>query len=361
MNIKEKIEKCNTLKNVTNKDKWWLELCTGKCWNPNVQPIISELKMIYDNKWYRELRNMRNGFGPCALSMIGGMQSTISNILDIGENLRVLGGIKNLDSELIHRLKNPTDFLDTWVEIDIIACFAKAGFPIILHPKLPNGRYSDAKVKVNGKWIWVEITHLDMMQNERNDFKSCAELVQMIEDCIPGKRLMGRIKFLTTVKSNPIILFKRIINEIKAVYLKNGLPINLELDSEKVIVNLYESQGGLGICVEGFHTIELPNIGKHLVKRTLKEYKQLPEDGPGIIITNPSSLLDPQIGLGMEERLRGLFTPEMHQRVSGIIFVNRRVKRSGFIKDHPIPIINEFAKKRCDRSIEKLSNALWFF
>jgi hypothetical protein len=271
MNIKEKIEKCNTLKNVTNKDKWWLELCTGKCWNPNVQPIISELKMIYDNKWYRELRNMRNGFGPCALSMIGGMQSTISNILDIGENLRVLGGIKNLDSELIHRLKNPTDFLDTWVEIDIIACFAKAGFPIILHPKLPNGRYSDAKVKVNGKWIWVEITHLDMMQNERNDFKSCAELVQMIEDCIPGKRLMGRIKFLTTVKSNPIILFKRIINEIKAVYLKNGLPINLELDSEKVIVNLYESQGGLGICIEGFHTIELPNIGKHLVKRTRSE------------------------------------------------------------------------------------------
>ena len=115
----------NPLISVILVSQRWFKTCVGELKNSQgklsdteIQKWLSELEKIYDNEWYKELRNLRNGHGPCALTLLGGVQSPITAILRLGQNLKTIGGVENLENELLTRLRNEDEFLNAALEIE---------------------------------------------------------------------------------------------------------------------------------------------------------------------------------------------------------------------------------------------------
>lgn len=255
------------------------------------------------------------------------------------------------------RLKQFDTFFDTSIEVDIAACFVEAGYKVELYPILAGGKKCDMKVRGANDWIYIEITHLRLSKNEKKGFKLSGKFIDRIHRVIPEK-ISGMIRF-TGPQLQPNKTVENIIQRIKKEYAKNGLPI--EFKDAEVDVNLGKGERGKALKVEGLSFLALfhpKTEGRHLIERALGEYDQLPEDGPGVIIVNPVWLLAPEVGEGMEERLKGLLNPNVHTRVSGIVISNKAAERSGILKTVPIAAINPFAKQRCDNDIKKLAEAL---
>ena len=359
----ERIEKCMRMKQISDDDKWWFDICVGKIINEKgklsdeeILQYLLELKKIYDNKWYREFRDSKPGLGPCPLTMMGGVQSPTFSIVRLAQNLKTLGGVDNLESELIERLKQWDTFLDASIEVEVGACFVEAGYEVELYPILSSGNKCDMRVRGENDWIYIEITHLRPSERERRSFKLRMEFSDSIHRAIP-EGFSGVIKFAKTLPSQLNKLIDKIIQRIEEEHARHSLPI--EFKDASVEVELRKREKGRGFLVEGLSFFQPKDEGRHLIKRALSKYGQLPEEGPGVVVVNPVWLLAPQVGEGMVERLKGLLNPNLHTRVSGIIFTNKRVERSGVIKTVPSIVINPYAKRRCDQDIERLAEALF--
>jgi len=359
----ERIEKCLRMKQISDDDEWWLTFCVGEITNKEgklrdekISEYLLELKRIYDNKWYREFRYLKTGLGPCPLPMIGGVQSPFFSIIRLGQNLKNLGGVDNLESELIERLKQLDTFLDAFIEVEIGSCFIEAGYEVELYPILPSGKKCDIRVRGEYDWIYIEITHLRRSESDRRSFKLSMDFSSRIHRAIP-EGFSGEIKFAKILPSQTNKLIDKIIQKIEEEYARSGLPI--EFKDSNVDVKLRKREKGRGFKVEGLTFFQQKDEGRHLIEQALSKYNQLPEEGPGVIIVNPVWFLAPQVGEGMVERLRGLLTSNIHRRVSGIIFSNKRAERSGIIRTVPSIVINPYAKQRCDHDIEILAGALF--
>jgi len=351
------------MKQISDDDEWWFDTCVGKITDKEgklsekeILEYLSELKKIYDNKWYRDFRNSRKGMGPCPIPMMGGMQSPVFSIVRLGQNLKTLGGVENLDSELVKRLQQFDTFLDASIEVEIGACFTEAGYEVELYPILSSGSKCDMRVRGEDDWIYVEITHLKSSEREKRSFKLSSQLMERVRKAIP-EEVSGLMKFTKPLPPQPDEVLDNIIREIKEEYARNGLPI--EFKDNAVKVELRKREKGKGFGIEGLSLSAQKDEGRHIIKRALSKYKQLPEEGLGIIVVNPTWLLAPQVGEGMAERLKGLLSPNLHTRVSGIIFANKRAERSGVIKTVPSIVINPHAKRRCDHDIERFAEALF--
>lgn len=270
---------CDKLKQIRVEDEWWFYQCvgrpkdeTGKLGQDKIDLFLSCAQQIFDNRWYRWLRNLRQGRGVCANLILGGVQNTVGNVLRLGENLHALGGPVNLDNELIKRLKNPRTCSAAILELEIAGCFAQAGYAVELYPAIAEGK-PEAKVRVGDLDIYVEVVHLDWPAGER---------------------------FLAPQKSQ----------------------------------------------------------GRKMAEKILRKYDQLPEQGPGVIVANPPHFLAPDTSGGIAERLHGLLKPDLHTRVSALILASKWAERSGFIKPYPVVTINGHAKKRCDKEVSRLADAL---
>lgn len=102
-----------------------------------------------------------------------------------------------------------------------------------------------------------------------------------------------------------------------------------------------------------------PKQGSKVIERCIEEVSQLPLSQCGIVIVNPPTLFDEEIGRTIMETMKAWFSPELYTKLSGIIIANKRIERSGFIKAQPIPIVNIHASNRCDSQLAKLAEALW--
>lgn len=352
-----------SMKQISDNDKWWFDICVGKITDKRgklsdekIIKRLSELKKIYDNRWYRKFRNIKTGLGPCPITMMGGIQSPIFSIVRLGQNLKTLGGVDNLESELIERLRQLDTFMDASIELEIGACFAEAGYKVELYPTLASGKKCDMRVRGKDDWVYIEITHLRPSKRERRGFQLSMEFTDSVHRAIP-EGFSGAIKFAKQLPSQPSKIIAKIIQRIEKEYAKSGLPIQFK--DAGVEVELRKKKKGRGFKVEGLSFFQPKDEGRHLIERALSKYQQLPEDGPGVIIVNPVWLLAPQVGEGMIERLKGLLNANLHTRVSGIILSNKRAERSGIIKTVPSIAINPYAKRRCDHEIEKLAQALF--
>ena len=98
--------------------------------------------------------------------------------------------------------------------------------------------------------------------------------------------------------------------------------------------------------------------GSKLIQKSIEEAGQLPEDQYGVIIVNPPTLFDQEVGIAILEALRGYLTPELYRRISGIILANKRIERSGFLRAFPTVIANAYAYRRCDSELLRLAEAL---
>jgi len=358
--MEERIKKCMRMKRIFDDAAWWFDICVGNITDNSVKlsgeeilECLSELKKIYDNKWYREFRGSKTALGPCPIAMMGGIQSPIFSIVRLGQNLKTLGGVDNLDSELIERLKRLNTFLDASIEVEVGACFVEAGYKVEPYPILPSGKKCDMRVRGENDWIYIEITHL---RPSKRDFKLNMEFTDKVHRVIP-EEISGIIKFAKPLALQPDKLIDKIAQKIEEEYTRSGLPIKFK--NATVKVELRKREKGRGLWVEGLSFFPPKDEGRHLIERALSEYEQLPEEGFGVIIVNPGWLLAPQVGEGMVERLKGLLNPNLHTRVSGIIFSNKRAERSGIIKTVPSVVINPYAKRRCDHDIERLAEALF--
>lgn len=361
--LAERIKKCIRVKQISDNDKWWFETCVGKIVDKKgklsdeeIVQYLAELKKIYDNAWYREFRGDRTELGSCPLTMLGGAQSPIFSIVRLAQNLKTLGGVSNLKSELIERLQLRDEFLDATIEVEVAACFAEAGYEVELYPILSSGRVCDMRVRGENDWIYIEVTHLRLSERERMDFKLRMEFSDSIHRAIP-EGFSGVIRFTKTLHPRPGKLIHKIIHRIEEEYAGHGLPIKFKDTSVEVEIGKREQ--GRDLLIEGLSFFQPRNEGRHLVKRALGKYDQLPEEGHGVVIVNPTWLLAPQVGEGMAERLKGLLNPDFHTRISGIILSNKRAERSGFLKPLPSVILNPFAKRKCDQDLERLAEALF--
>lgn len=99
--------------------------------------------------------------------------------------------------------------------------------------------------------------------------------------------------------------------------------------------------------------------GSKIIEKCINEVDQLPDSECGAIILNPPFLIDREIGIVILESMRDFLLPDLYTRISGIILPNKLIERSGFIKVHPIVLINIHAFKRCDGELERLAEALY--
>ena len=90
---------CDKLKQIQPGDEWWFYQCagrptdeTGKLRWDKIDIFLSCVQEVFDNPWYRWLRNLRRGRGVCANLILGGVQNTVGNILRLGENIHTLDG-----------------------------------------------------------------------------------------------------------------------------------------------------------------------------------------------------------------------------------------------------------------------------
>jgi len=99
--------------------------------------------------------------------------------------------------------------------------------------------------------------------------------------------------------------------------------------------------------------------GQRLVEKCIAEVAQLPSSECGVIIMNPPTLIDEEVGKSILASFQAYLLPDLYTRVSGIILANKLIERSGFIKTSPMAIVNIHASKRCDGALERLVQALW--
>ena len=363
--VRDKAAQCKRMERIREDDDWWLELCIGKLNHSHsdfseeeIEASIRVLKKIYDNKWYKELRSMTEHGGHCGISLLGGVQSTLANILRFGNYVANLG-LENLNEELIRRLRNWKTYNAAWVEVVVASCFKMAGYRVLLNPVLQSGKKPDNMVYVDGEWIYIEIIHLGRSEREKARNRIVHELSESIQKSLPEPTYSCEVKFTKPLASKKVKKCFEKIGKIIREKCKEQLP-PLSIDLNHVAIKVTKGDRGTYVKIQGsIFEGEQRDEGRHLIERALKEYRQLPEDGPGVIVVNPLWLLSPDVGEGMEERLKGLFRPNLHTRVSGIIISNKRAERSGFMRVFPISITNPFAKKRCEKALENLSTALW--
>lgn len=363
----ERFNKCLHMRQISDDDKWWFEVCVGKMADgegklrdEEICQYLSALKKIYDNKWYREFRDSKPRLGPCPLTMIGGVESVVR----LGQNLRTLGGVDKLENELIERLKQWDTFLDASLEVEVAACFIEAGHEIELYPVSGAGHKCDMRVRVVDCWVYVEVTRLDLSENERSGFKLSGELIAKVHAIVPEK-ICSKIRFVGSSPLQPERIVESTVQKVRERHMKNGLPVVFRDDIVEVELREMRKNEFGGVGVEGLSFLSYfqpKDEGRHLVEQALSEYKQLPKEGPGVIIVNPVWLLAPEIDEGILERLKGLLDSKLHTRVSGIIITNKLAERSSIrIKTLPFVIINTHAKRRCDQDIERLAQAMFTY
>lgn len=355
------------MRQTSDDDIWWFEewlgkipAREGKLCDEEIFRYLSELKKIYDNRWYRRFRKSKPGLGPCPLTMIGDLQS----IIRFAQNLTTLGGVEKLEDELIERLSQWDTFLDASLEVEVGACFTEAGYETELYPSTSKGQKCDMRVRGEDYWVYVEVTRLGISKKENIGFKLSGKLIDEVFTILP-ENICGTIKLISPSQLQPERIVELIIQKISEEYSKNGLPVAFK--NENVEVNLREKQKNdfRGVGVEGLSFLSCfqpKEEGRHLVEQALYEYSQLPPGGPGVIIVNPLWLLAPEIDEGIMERLRGLLNSKLHTRVSGIVITNKIAERSNIkIKTLPFVVINANAKRRCDKDIERLAQALFIY
>ena len=365
--LAEKLKKCMRMRQTSDDDIWWFEewlgkipAREGKLCDEEIFRYLSELKKIYDNRWYRRFRKSKPGLGPCPLTMIGDLQS----IIRFAQNLTTLGGVEKLEDELIERLSQWDTFLDASLEVEVGACFTEAGYETELYPSTSKGQKCDMRVRGEDYWVYVEVTRLGISKKENIGFKLSGKLIDEVFTILP-ENICGTIKLISPSQLQPERIVELIIQKISEEYSKNGLPVAFK--NENVEVNLREKQKNdfRGVGVEGLSFLSCfqpKEEGRHLVEQALYEYSQLPPGGPGVIIVNPLWLLAPEIDEGIMERLRGLLNSKLHTRVSGIVITNKIAERSNIkIKTLPFVVINANAKRRCDKDIERLAQALFIY
>ncbi|MDP3063834.1 MAG: hypothetical protein Q8O40_11595 [Chloroflexota bacterium] len=99
--------------------------------------------------------------------------------------------------------------------------------------------------------------------------------------------------------------------------------------------------------------------GTKLVEKCIGEVSQLPRSECGVVVMNPPTLIDEEVGRNILASFQGYLSPELYTRISGMILANKLVERSGFIRACPIVLVNACASRRCDSALERLAEALW--
>ena len=99
--------------------------------------------------------------------------------------------------------------------------------------------------------------------------------------------------------------------------------------------------------------------GSKLIEKSINEVSQLPRSQCGAVVVNPPTLFDEEMARAIMEALRAYLVSDLYTRISGIILVNKRIERSGFVKARPIVLVNPHACKRCDRELLRLAQALY--
>lgn len=98
--------------------------------------------------------------------------------------------------------------------------------------------------------------------------------------------------------------------------------------------------------------------GNKIAEKCIAEVSQLPKNECGVIIINPPTLIDGEMGTAILAAMGGYLQPDVYTRISGVILVNKLIERSGFLRAVPIVIVNVHATKRCDRELNRLASAL---
>lgn len=159
---------CKQLSSIHQSDEWWFYQCvggvledvTGAYAEQDIRESLSQLEAIFDNKWYAKRGNKVNS-GICAGLLLGGMQNTIPNIMRLAFNITRLGGIDILGRHVRDNLRNPSQCLNTILELEILMCLTEGGVNVEPYPQLDRGRRPDALVNIDGTDIYVEVTAID--------------------------------------------------------------------------------------------------------------------------------------------------------------------------------------------------------
>lgn len=277
------LSKCDRLALIKPDEEWWFYQCaggvpentTGIYSEEKTRDLLSHLEPVFDNKWYVKHGNIANK-GICGVLLLGGVQNTVGNIMRLASNISSLGGIGKLGSKTRSDLRNVRKCRDTVLELEVLGCFAQEGFMVSPYPQLATGQNPDAKVRVGGTDVFVEVTNIEWPP----------------ADDFPGFSWKSK-------------------------------------------------------------------QGTKIIEKCLRKAAQLPVSECSVIVVNPATLIDEEIGQIILESARGFLLPDVYNRISGIIISNKLIERSGFIKAQPIVLINDYASRRCDEEIERLAEALW--
>jgi len=98
--------------------------------------------------------------------------------------------------------------------------------------------------------------------------------------------------------------------------------------------------------------------GAKLADKCIEKVSQLPNSECCVVVINPPTLIDNEIGRSIMASLAGYLSPDLYTRISGIILANKFMERSGFIKTCPVVVVNSLASKRCDDALVRLADAL---
>lgn len=146
---------------MTIPDDWWLlqrmdgELPAdreGRLLPSQVHSFFEQLASVFDNEWAKHIEAKKVD----PLLPIGGLQNTVGNVVRLGQILTLVGGVQSLPREVVTRLRNPSQHLTAWYELEVSACFIQAGFDVTLYPEVPSGRVPDGVIRLEAKQVYYD-------------------------------------------------------------------------------------------------------------------------------------------------------------------------------------------------------------
>lgn len=355
-------ETLERLKTIGDDEKWWLDLRTGgpptghrftRLADEKIKRYWNILQVIYDNRWCRELCSRSKGLRD-PYTLLGMVQSPLTVILRLGECVSVLGGLGELPRELLTRLKNPKEYPNALLELEIAACFKQANLLREMYPVTPEGRRPEGLVRVGKTDIYYEFIRAGWTKAEQDGMLANAKLSDWLIDRLPS--FAGSINFKLG-KGKPSERVEVAIATLEELLKTSGLPVDYNGDvfTAKLIASANE---GSRYQITG---LEPPQdiVLRQWVKRIFSKYNQLVEDKPGVIIAHSMWLWGPEQTEIVNKALIQELSRQPHTRVSGIIFHNKSVEHSGFIRHYPVKVVNPLAKTNCQAEIEIMCQALW--
>lgn len=297
------------------------------------------------------------------MPLLGMGQSPLTVILRLGECLTLLGGANKLTNELLERLKNPKEYPNALLELEIATCFEQAGLLQEMYPKTPERITSAGKVRqprpeglvrVGDTGIYYEFIHASWTKAEREGIRARAKLSDWLTDALP--MLVGSIHF-KSLSVDPFDKVRIAVATLENLSRDSGLPIKYDGDvfQAELIASGDQSSTYQITGLEPPQEVVL----RQWVKRIFSKYEQLAKDKPGVIIAHSIWLWGPEQIDTVNTSLVEELSRQPHTRVSGVVFHNKSVEHSGFIRHWPSAVINPLAKTNCQAEIEIMCRALW--